>query len=432
MHNMPPQKPFHVAVCGGGIGGLCLTIGLLQQKVSCTIYEAAPAFEEIGAGVSFGPNAVRAMELIHPLIAKGFESLVTVNGWPQKKETWFDFRIGKSESRDGQEVSTDTYVADVKSGNLGQTSVHRAHYLDELVKLVPHDVAKFGKRLKETTEDGEKVVLLFEDGTTEEADVVIGCDGIKSRTRQILLGANHPAANAVFSGKYAYRGLIPMDKAVDALGDELARNSQIYMGYRGHVLTFPIDKGKTMNVVAFRTKLDGKWDDRMWVRPSTTEDMFTDFVGWGDKVQSILGLMKNPDVWALFDHPPAPLFYKGRLCLLGDAAHATTPHQGAGAGQAIEDALVLSNLLGQVNSPADINNAFEAYDAVRRPRSQRVVTTSREASHLYELENETIKYDLEKARNELEVRCKWIWDEDLSAQVKTAQNFMAKNSLGRL
>ena len=81
-----------------------------------------------------------------------------------------------------------------------------------------------------------------------------------------------------------------MDKAVDALGGELARNSQIYMGYHGHVLTFPIDKGKTMNVVAFRTKLDGKWEDLMWVRPSTTEDMFADFVGWGDKVRNILGV----------------------------------------------------------------------------------------------------------------------------------------------
>ena len=137
-------------------------------------------------------------------------------------------------------------------------------------------------------------------------------------------------------------------------------------------------------------------------------------------------MIEKPDVWALFDHPPAPVFYKGRLCLLGDAAHATTPHQGAGAGQAIEDALVLSTLLGQVKSLADIEDAFKAYDAVRRPRSQRVVTTSREASHLYELENETIKYDLDKARKELEVRCKWIWDEDLSAQVKTAQDAMSE------
>jgi salicylate hydroxylase len=79
-----------------------------------------------------------------------------------------------------------------------------------------------------------------------------------------------------------------MQKAVAALGDELGRNSQIFMGHHGHVLTFPIDKGETLNVVAFRTKADGKWEKPAWVLPSTSEEMFKDFVGWGDKVQSIL------------------------------------------------------------------------------------------------------------------------------------------------
>lgn len=426
---MASQKPFHVAVCGGGIGGLCLTIGLLRQDVSCTLYEAASAFAEIGAGVSFGPNAVRAMELIDPQIARGFEKCVTLNAWPEKKETWFDFRIGRSYSKnDCALAAVDTYVADVKSGEWGQTSVHRAHFLDELVKLIPQNVPKFGKRLKEVIETGEKMVLVFEDGTRAEADALIGCDGIKSRTRKILLGDDHHAANAVFSGKYAYRGLIPMDEAVDALGDELARNSQVYMGHQGHVLTFPVEKGKTMNVVAFRTKLDGRWEDKNWVLPSTTDEILQDFAGWGDKVVHILSLIKTPDIWALFDHPPAPTYYKGRLCLLGDAAHASTPHQGAGAGQAIEDALVLSNLLGQANSAANIEHAFGAYDAVRRPRSQLVVRTSREASHIYEMEDEDIGVDLDKMKKLLQNRCRWIWEEDLNLQVRKAQDAMAAKS----
>lgn len=291
---MTQQAPFHVAVCGGGIGGLCLTIGLLQQNVSCTLYEAAHAFAEIGAGVSFGPNAVRAMELIDPQIATGFEKCVTLNAWPEKKETWFDFRIGKTYSKHEQVLAAvDTHVANVKSGEWGQTSVHRAHFLDELVKLIPQNVPKFGKRLKDISKAGEKITLIFEDGTMAEADAVIGCDGIKSRTRKILLGDDHNAAKAVFSGKYAYRGLIPMDTVVDVLGDELARNSQIYMGHQGHVLTFPIEKGKTMNVVAFKTKQGGKWEGKDWVLPSTTEDILEDFAGWGDKVVRILSVSQS-------------------------------------------------------------------------------------------------------------------------------------------
>lgn len=281
-----------MAVCGGGIGGLCLTIGLLRQKVSCKLYEAAPAFAEIGAGVSFGPNVIRAMELIDPQIARGFDNCATINGWPEKKDTWFDFRTGQARgTRGGVPVPAGIHVADVKTGRVdevGQKSVHRAHFLDELVKLIPDEVPEFGKRLRDVSERGNKIILTFEDGTSAEADAVIGCDGIKSRTREILLGKDHQAAHAVFSGKYAYRGLIPMKVAVGALGDELAVNSQMYTGHHGHVLTFPIEKGKTMNVVAFRTKLNGKWEDQKWVLSSKKEDMIKDFAGWGDSVMSII------------------------------------------------------------------------------------------------------------------------------------------------
>lgn len=134
--------------------------------------------------------------------------------------------------------------------------------------------------------------------------------------------------------------------------------------------------------------------------------------------------MEKPDVWALFDHPPAPTYFKGRLALLGDAAHASTPHQGAGAGQAVEDAFILSNLLGQVKSVEGIEKAFHAYDAVRRPRSQKVVATSRDAVKIYEFEDEKLGIDLEIIKRTLEMRYDWIWDEDLPQQLKKAQDIM--------
>ncbi len=101
---------------------------------------------------------------------------------------------------------------------------------------------------------------------------------------------------------------------------------------------------------------------------------------------------------------------------MGDAAHATTPFQGQGAGQAIEDALVLSTLLGRVRDPMLIPNAFAAYDQVRRPRSQRVVTTSREAGRLYGMMAEGVGGDLEKIRERTGRRMEWIWNRDLERQ----------------
>ncbi|KAF4625792.1 hypothetical protein G7Y89_g12371 [Cudoniella acicularis] len=424
-----PKMPFHVAVCGGGIGGLCTAIGLLHNNVPCTLYESAAAFEEIGAGVSFGPNAIRAMNLLDPEIKIGYDRIATKNAWPEKQKFWFDFNLGMKEEaweKTGMKApgKDGLRVAQVVAGDVGQCSVHRAHFLDVLVKLIPEGVAKLGKRVENVEKKGEKMVLTFGDGTHAEADAVIGCDGVKSRTRQILLGESHENTDPTFTGKYAYRGLIPMEKAVEVLGDELARNAQMHMGHHGHVLTFPIENGRTMNVVAFRTK-DGEWGNEKWVLPMKKEDMFRDFAGWGDSVMSILPLMEKPDVWALFDHPPAPTYYKGCLAILGDAAHASTPHQGAGAGQAIEDAYIISNLLGQVDSVDDIEKAFKAYDTIRRPRSQKVVTTSRDASYIYEFEDETLGSDLKMIKETLEKRYDWIWDEDMPNQLEQAQNVMA-------
>jgi len=120
---------------------------------------------------------------------------------------------------------------------------------------------------------------------------------------------------------------------------------------------------------------------------SDEQDLYKDFEAWSDVVQKIIGMMKNTDIWALFDDPPARTYYKGNVAVLGDAARASGPHQGSGAGMAIEDAYVLSTLMGHVEHVDQIEKAFKSYDAVRRERTQKLVTTTREASHIWELEH---------------------------------------------
>jgi salicylate hydroxylase len=237
-------KSFNIAVVGGGIGGLVLTLSLLSQRIPVTLYEAARKFGEIGAGVSFGPNAARAMKLISPHIYEAFEARATRNQSEEKSSVWFDFRYG--EDCGGKREVGETIASLNCEG--GQASVHRAHFLDELVKLLPDGIAKFGHRVTDFIDEGEDgIVVHFQDGNKARHDAVVGCDGIKSRIRSSLLGDTHPAARAVYSGKYAYRGLIPMAKAKELLGDTLAGNGQMYFGRHGHILTFAIEKGKTMN-----------------------------------------------------------------------------------------------------------------------------------------------------------------------------------------
>lgn len=157
------------------------------------------------------------------------------------------------------------------------------------------------------------------------------------------------------------------------------------------------------------------------MRPSTTEELLADFAGWSEPVKKILGLVERPDIWALFDHLPAATYHrKGKICLLGDAAHASTPHHGAGAGMAVEDAFILSRLLTSIRSVGELESAFAAYDAVRRPRSQRLVTSSRRTGEIYDLEDEVIGDKMEALREYLEHGWDWIWHEDLDRQLEKA------------
>jgi salicylate hydroxylase len=259
MASTAPQKPFNIAIVGGGISGLTLAIALLEHNIPTTIYESASTFGEIGAGVAFGPNAALAMKLLSPKIHDAFEKCKTANQWPSKAGSWFTARVGDARKADEEGYVTagkrvGDALFDVYFGSdRGRGGVYRAHFLDELVKDIPPGVARFGKKLVDMSlvEDGSgDVECHFADGTKARHNAVVGCDGIKSAARKWLLGKDDPAARAVFSGKYAYRGLIPMDDAVDLLGEEVAQNSQMFFGYHGHLLTFPIEKGKTMNGIS--------------------------------------------------------------------------------------------------------------------------------------------------------------------------------------
>ncbi|KAI1100936.1 mannitol 1-phosphate dehydrogenase [Jackrogersella minutella] len=426
---MTTAKPFNIAIIGGGISGIALAIGLHRHNVPFTVYESASNLGEIGAGLGFGPNSARAMRLLSPDIIPGYERCATI-GWESHRLDWFTVRVGdhrkagpdgvlKGKEKEGLKVGDPIFdIRYTCDGLVG--GVHRAHFLDELLKLIPEDSSKLGKRLQNitsATDGSEDVVLHFADGTTAQHSAVVGCDGIKSKTRQILLGEAQEA-KAVFSGKYAYRGLVPMEKAVEMLGEEVAWNSQLFMGYHGHLLTYPIEKGKTMNVVGFSSC--ETWTDPHWVVHTTKEKMLEDFGTWGPMVTDIVEAMEKRDIWALFNDLPAPTYYgkSPRICLMGDAAHATTPHQGSGAGMCIEDSYILSSLIGEAKSVQDLDKVFRAYDEVRRPRTQKLVKTSREAGMLYEFELEGD--DLDAIEKNFKGRMGWIWDEDLEQELEKA------------
>jgi salicylate hydroxylase len=271
---MNDQKPINIAIVGGGIGGLCLAIGLLQHPhVKVTVYEAAPAFKEIGAGLALGPNAQRALQLISPAAAEACHRHATPNTSPEFQKTWFEFRIGQGPD--------DGAVLGKVENETGQQTAHRAKFLHELAKLIPEGVGRFGKHLVRIEEGapGEKVVLCFADGERATADCLIGADGVHSVVRRHLLADEKDDLAARFSGIVAYRGLIPMDIAAAKLG-KFASDSYMWTGEGGMVMTYPIDFGKTLNVVAARYNRE-HWNEPTHVVQSDAETLKDDFRGWG-------------------------------------------------------------------------------------------------------------------------------------------------------
>ncbi|KAE8373503.1 hypothetical protein BDV26DRAFT_285074 [Aspergillus bertholletiae] len=414
---MTRPSPLSIAIVGGGIGGLCLAIGLLRnENLDVSIYEAAPKFAEVGAGVALGPNAQRALALISPATEQAFLLHATASLSPDFQHVWFDFRNGKAGGAGGEvlgKVENDT----------GQQTVHRAKFLDELVKLIPEEITHFSKRLvqihKNPAAGTGLYALVFEDGTTATADCIIGADGIHSSVRKHLLGETHPAATPVFTGTIVYRGLVPMNAARGAIG-EFAENSYMWCGEGGMVMTYPIDDGETMNVVATRNK-KSNWGGAPYTKPVDEQTVRNDFVGW----EGIPGKVIEPTMWAILDHYPAPYYSSGNITMMGDAAHATTPFQGAGAGQAIEDALVLSTLFRQVINRGEIKPALAAYDSVRRQRTQKVVATSRDALKLFCFNDGYVNGDVQRWKETWEGRMDWLWGIDLLKQNDDALNVFA-------
>lgn len=165
--------------------------------------------------------------------------------------------------------------------------------------------------------------------------------------------------------------------------------------------------------------------------------MKSQFAGWSSTANKIISMMRKNDIWALFNHPPAPTYVSdnGRVVIIGDAAHATTPHKGSGAGMAIEDAYLLGHLVAQALSGSDDANkaipaAFRVYDATRRERTQRLVEDSRETGTLYDLEHPVFGTDKEKLKETLLTRMDWVWKHDVEEELVAAKELLSNSLQG--
>ncbi|CAJ2501291.1 Uu.00g041440.m01.CDS01 [Anthostomella pinea] len=421
----PGQRSPTIAILGAGIGGLALAIGLIKRKVPVTIYEAADKYSTVGAGIGLGPNALDAIDLIDTRFREEYNKAKTANERPEFAHSVFDALYAE----DGFGEKRGWTRGLVGAPYFTRSSAHRKDLLEIMESFIPEGTVKFGKRAKSIQQTGDKVAVTFQDGQNITVDAVIGCDGVKGLTRQAVLGDIAPGEVApTYCGTYVYRGIIPMAEAKEILGNH-AGDAKWFMAKGTGVAIYPISQGREENFVFFIA--DSKpWTHGDTTIPCTKEEMIADLPGYDARLIKLLDYAK-PLRWPTWHHPKTSTYYNGRVCLLGDVAHASSPSQAAGAGQGLEDAVVLAHLLSLVKDPSQLPAAFQTYDAMRRPRAQKVTLTSFDAGTIYMWLDEEIGDDMDRIVENANGRLHWIWQHDLMADLNRAEDDFSRSVLER-
>ncbi|KAH0585226.1 hypothetical protein H2248_008475 [Termitomyces sp. 'cryptogamus'] len=265
-------------------------------------------------------------------------------------------------------------------------------------------------------------VIHFADGSTYEADLVIGADGIKSVIREFVTGR---PTSLVYSNSIAYRSVVSPE-ALKGVKTDMMR-PLCWIGKDKHIISFPVQANQKINLVLFSTNSTvpiGSIDVPIpWAMPTSQEELLHEFSGaaWGEDASLILKEMKNPSKWYLhFLHPPLSSYIRQRVVLVGDAAHAMLPHLGAGAGQGMEDVYALCSLLGDARAQkCHLDDALKAYDSIRVARANMVQTMSTIAGNIYEKRGPGGGTNAQ-LREQLKAIYHPVWHHDLKEEVKRA------------
>ncbi len=382
------------AVVGGGIGGLAAAAALTRAGIEASVYEQAPAIGEIGAGVLIGPNSVR---LLHRLGLA--EAIDEVGGWVGEGSTYY--------RHDGTQVAP--VMTTDSSGWAAMYGMHRADFVDVLRRAVPGHRVHPGHRAVSFAQDAESARVTFENGAVAEADLVIGADGIHSAMQPFVT----EQATPVFSGQISYRGVL--DTARVPWWPE--RIFQVWMGEGKHVIVFPVRAGRMLNFVCFVPAEEAMRES--WSAPGDPDALRAAFAGFAAPVTDLLQQVDATFWWGLYDREPLAEWTRGRLALLGDAAHPMLPHLGQGANQSIEDAFALAAVLRDAPS-ADVPAALRHYARVRRRRTDVVQANSRRNGERYDQVNRTADSRDRELIDTRKLRA-WLYDYDVEAEPELAR-----------
>ncbi|MEM8529035.1 MAG: FAD-dependent monooxygenase [Bacteroidota bacterium] len=331
-----------MTIIGAGIGGLTTAIALQQKGIDYEIFESFSEFKDLGAGILLANNAMQVYEKLG--LAQQLQDL---------GQAIAHLKVTNEQLTPLSTIS----IAETAPNNLPTVAIHRSRLQKALLERIPTEKLHLGKRLENLTQNEEGVLLKFTDGTSYQADYLLGADGINSKVRKTLFD-NTKIRDA---NQICWRGIVnydlPADRC-DEFNEAWGRGKRFGFATIGHgqVYWFALRNGGEKGLPI----------------KSELQALFVDF---HPLIQSIIEatpaahILTNP----ITDLKLIDTWYKGRVCLVGDAAHATTPNMGQGACQSIEDAYILANCLTQ---NTNVTDAFVQFQQLRQSKAKRVVNTS--------------------------------------------------------
>jgi salicylate hydroxylase len=341
-----------IAIIGAGIGGLTTALALARPGVRCEIFERAGSLPLTGHGIQLSPNAVAVLHRLGlgPALAGSVRPVA------RELRRWRDNEVIAS-------VELQHY--DAPYYTLRRSALGRA-LLAAVRQAYGPEVVRFGRQCLGVRDLGDEVVFRLDDGSLHYADAVVGADGIHSVVRGLLHDDR-----VRYSGHAVFRAVVPAERARWLSAPPRV---MIWLGPGQHCVTYPVDGGRGLNLVATVPSPAPPTA----AREICGQDLLTAYAGWHPAVRGLLAVAGRFDLHGLYDRAPLPRWHRGRVVVVGDAAHPMLPFIAQGAAQAIEDAEVLA---AGIHDPA----GFAHYTRVRRERVARVAAIARAGAREHHL-----------------------------------------------
>ncbi|WMT73313.1 FAD-dependent monooxygenase [Bradyrhizobium sp. Ash2021] len=348
-------RPLTIAIVGAGMGGLASAAALRRVGIDVTVYEQAPQFARLGAGIQIGCNAMKVLRGL------GLESRLRDGSFYPRSWNNRDWRTG--------EVKFDMIFGETAEQKFGAPYLlaHRGDLHAALASAVPDQCIKLGHKLVGLDETGDGVRLAFASGETAVADAVIGADGVHSVVRDMLFGASP----VQFTGRIAYRTTYP----AALLNGQKIDDCTKWWGEDRHIVIYYVKPDRS-EIYLVTSQPEPDFRIESWSAKGDVGELRLAFAGFDRQVETVLAACPDVHKWAIVDRNSLERWSDRNVTLLGDACHPMTPYMAQGAAMAIEDAAVLSRCLDGVERD-QVPDAFRRFEASRKDRTARVQQTSR-------------------------------------------------------